>query len=206
MTKATPSEFHTRVIQHGVLPSIRIRYKHSALKQYFKDGQGLRTEMVINNMADFGFNKGLINFADIVAFGYKCNNRLLEQLQLSQDCFLPLDQVRQLGQPTHLDNGQRASALRFGDQRVMALMAALSRHAYVISEMTNKSLRESVAQLMGLEPAQYTSAKMSYDLRRLRLKGLLERIPHSHAYRLTELGTKTATFFTKLYEALPEGN
>jgi hypothetical protein len=202
VTKATPSEFHTRVLQHGVLPSIRIKYKHSALKQYFKDGRGLRTEMMVNNMADFGFNKGVANFADIVAFGYQCNNRLLEQLQLSQDCFLPLDQVRHLGQPTHLDNGQRASALRFGDPRVMALMAALTRHAYVISEMTNKSLRESVAQLMGVEPAQYTSAKMSYDLRRLRLKGLLERLPHSHAYRLTELGLKTAIFFTKLHKRL----
>jgi hypothetical protein len=204
VTKATPSEFHTRVIQHGVLPSIRIKYKHSVLKQYFKDGRGLRTELMINNMVDFGFSKGLTNFTDIVAFGYHCNNRLLEQLQLSQDCFLPLDQVRQLGQPTRLDNGQRASALRFGDQRVMALMAALARHAHVISEMTNKALRDSVAQLRGVEPAQYTSAKMSYDLRRLRLKGLLERLPHSHAYRLTELGAKTAIFFTKLYQRLFE--
>ena len=202
VTKATPSQFHTRVIQHGVLPSIRIRYKHSALKQYFKDGRGLRTEMMVNNMTDFGFNKGLANFADIVAFGYECNNRLLQQLQLSQDCFLPLDEVRQLGLPTHLNNGQRASALRFADQRVMALMAALARHAHVITEMTNKSLRKSVAQLMGLDPAHYTSAKMSYDLRRLRLKGLIERIPHSHAYRLTEQGIKVAIFFTKLHQRL----
>lgn len=199
VTKATPSEFYTRVDQYGVLPCIRMKYKHSALKQYFKDGRGLRTEMMFNNMADFGFKKGLENFADIVAFGYGCNDRLLAQLQLSQDCFLPLDEVRQLGQPTHLDNGQRASALRFGDQRVMALMAALTRHAHIISEMTNKSLRESVAQSMGLEPDQYTSAKMSYDLRRLRLKGLIERIPHSHAYRLTQQGLRIAIFFTKLH-------
>jgi hypothetical protein len=199
VTKATPSEFYTRVDQYGVLPCIRMKYKHSALKQYFKDGRGLRTEMMFNNMADFGFKKGLENFADIVAFGYECNDRLLAQLQLSQDCFLPLDEVRQLGQPTHLDDGQRASALRFGDQRVMALMAALTRHAHIISEMTNKSLRESVAQSMGLEPDQYTSAKMSYDLRRLRLKGLIERIPHSHAYRLTQQGLRIAIFFTKLH-------
>jgi hypothetical protein len=202
VTKATPSAFHTRVIQHGVLPSIRIKYKHSALKQYFKDGRGLRTETMINNMADFGFTKGLTNFADIVAFGYACNQRLLVQLQVSQDCFVPLAEVRQLGQPTQLDNGQRASALRFGDQRVMALMAALARHAHVITEMTNKSLRESVAQLLGVDPAQYTSAKMSYDLRRLRLKGLIERMPLSHAYRLTEPGIKAAVFFTKLYQRL----
>ena len=202
VTKATPSEFQTRVDQYGLLPCIRIKYKHSALKQYFKDGRGLRTEMIFNNMADFGFNKGLANWADIVAFGYDCNDRLLDQLQLSQDCFMSLDDVRHLGQPTHFDNGQRASALRFGDQRVMALMAALTRHAHIISDLTNKSLRETVAQYLGLDPADYSSANMSYDLRRLRLKGLLERIPHSHAYRLTDFGAKTAIFFTKLNQRL----
>lgn len=43
---------------------------------------------------------------------------------------------------------------------------------------------------------------MSYDLRRLRLKGLIARIPHSHLYTLTELGVKVVIFFTKLYERL----
>jgi len=202
VTKATPSEFQSRVDQYGVLPCLRIKYKHSALKQYFKDGRGLRTEMMFNNMADFGFNKGLVNWADIVAFGHACNDRLLAQLQLSQDCFMPLDEVRQLGQPTHFDKGQRASALRFGDPRVSALMAALARHAYVITELTNKSLRQTVAQLLGVDPTDYSSAKMSYDLRRLRLKGLLQRIPHSHAYRLTDFGAKTAIFFSKLQQRL----
>jgi hypothetical protein len=202
VTQATPSEFHSRVIQHGVLPSIRVKYKHSALKQYFKDGRGLRSEMMFNNLADFGFNKGLVNFAAVVDFGRHCLKRLLEQLQVSQDCFLPLDQVRQLGQPTHLDNGQRASALRFGDPRVMALMAALARHGHLLTDMTNPTLRETVAQFLGDEAATYSSAHMSYDLRRLRLKGLIERLPNSYAYRLTDLGTKTAIFFTKLQQRL----
>ena len=39
---------------------------------------------------------------------------------------------------------------------------------------------------------------MSYDLRRLRLKGLVARVPKSQHYVLTELGTKVAVFFTKL--------
>jgi hypothetical protein len=34
---------------------------------------------------------------------------------------MPLDEVRALGQPTRLENGQRVSALRFADERVMAL-------------------------------------------------------------------------------------
>ena len=39
---------------------------------------------------------------------------------------------------------------------------------------------------------------MTYDLRRLRLKGLLERIGRSHRYRLTALGVRVVTFFTRL--------
>jgi len=41
---------------------------------------------------------------------------------------------------------------------------------------------------------------MSYVLRRLRLKGLVTRVPGSHTYRPTELGSKVAILYTKLYE------
>lgn len=200
VTKRTPSEFHTRVIQHGVLPSIRIRYKHSALKLYFKDGRALRVEMMINNASDFYMNRGLLkNWDPLVALGQKFNHRLLEQLCLSQDCFLPLDEVRSLGQPTRLENGQRASALRFADERVMALLASLICQTFIPGELTNKTLRPRVAQFLNRDEQSYTSAQMSYDLRRLRLKGLIVRLPRSHRYQLTEMGSKIAIFFTKLY-------
>jgi len=38
---------------------------------------------------------------------------------------------------------------------------------------------------------------LSYELRRLRLHGLIERIPKSHRDRVTELGFRTALFFTR---------
>ena len=40
---------------------------------------------------------------------------------------------------------------------------------------------------------------MTYDLRRLRLHGLIERIPHTNRYRPTPLGWRTAWFFTHAY-------
>ncbi len=39
---------------------------------------------------------------------------------------------------------------------------------------------------------------MSYDLRRLRLHGLIERIPGTITYRLTTDGLKTVVFYTKV--------
>lgn len=202
VTKATPSEFHTRVLREGVQPIIRIHYKHSALKQYLKDGRALRTEMVFNNTQDFGIPRNVKHFSRLAALGYHFNDRLLEQEQLSQDCFVSLQEMRQLGQSTQTEDGQRASALRFGDPRTMAILEALACQAYIPSEIGNHSLRMTVAQCLHIPPASYSSAQMSYDLRRLRLKGLIVRIQHSHHYDLTALGLKVVTFFTKLYHRL----
>lgn len=202
VTKATPSEFHTRVLREGIQPIIRIRYKHSALKQYLKDGRALRTEMVFNNTQDFGILRGLKNFARLVEMGYHFNDRLLEQEQISQDCFLSLQEMRKLGQSSLMEDGQRASALRFADPRIMAVLEVLACHAYIPKEIGNRSLRTAVAQRLEGVLDRYSSAQMTYDLRRLRLKGLIERIGNSHRYHLTDLGIKVVTFFTKLYHRL----
>jgi len=202
VTKATPSEFHTRVLREGVQPIIRIKYKHSALKQYLKDGRALRTEMVFNNTQDFGILRSLENFARLVEMGYHFNNRLLEQEQISQDCFLSLHEMRSLGQSSLTADGQRASALRFADPRLMAVLEVLACHAYIPKEIGNRSLRNAIAQRLEGVLDTYSSAQMTYDLRRLRLKGLIERIGNSHRYRLTTLGIRVVTFFTKLYHRL----
>jgi hypothetical protein len=44
-----------------------------------------------------------------------------------------------------------------------------------------------------------TAGRMTYDLRRLRLHGLIERIPHTHRYRVTDQGLRTAWLFTRTY-------
>jgi hypothetical protein len=52
----------------------------------------------------------------------------------------------------------------------MALAGALCLMVHAVAGFTNKSLRSLVAGLLG---ADYTSAQMTYDLRRLRLHGLI---------------------------------
>ena len=83
----------------------------------------------------------------------------------------------------------RASALRFGDRRTMALLAALTCQTFIPTPLGNRTLRPLVAQLLGELPNAYSTAQtpaptgrcgVTYDLRRLRLKGLIERLDHSH--------------------------
>jgi hypothetical protein len=43
---------------------------------------------------------------------------------------------------------------------------------------------------------------MTYDLRRLRLHGLIVRLPRTHRYQLTPDGRRAALFFTRTYARL----
>ena len=43
---------------------------------------------------------------------------------------------------------------------------------------------------------------MTYDLRRLRLHGLIERLPGTHRYQLTDFGVRLACFYTRAYDRL----
>jgi hypothetical protein len=94
-----------------------------------------------------------------------------------------------------IHQGQRAPRLRFGDPRTMALLGAIAAFAHVIGGLTNRSLRDQMAVLWN---PNYTSAQATYDLRRLRLKGFIERVPGTHTYRVTDRGLRIAAFFTQL--------
>jgi hypothetical protein len=55
-----------------------------------------------------------------------------------------------------------------------------------------------VADLLGVTAEHYTAGQMTYDLRRLRLKGLIFRPPRSNRYFVTPYGWKVARLFSRL--------
>jgi len=198
VTKATPGRFQTKVVQEGVSPSLHAYYKQTHLKQYFKEQRALRTETTINNPKDFGVNKDISNLPFLQQLGRQINQRLLDAQQLSFDCILSAQSLQRIVLPSISHDGQHAPALRLGEPRVMALLNALSSFQHIPDGLTNQSLRTLVIDLLALDPAHYTSAQMSYDLRRLRLKGIIWRIPDSYRYQLTTYGRKVALLLSKL--------
>ena len=55
-----------------------------------------------------------------------------------------------------------------------------------------------MATALGVDLTAYTSGQMTDDLRRLRLKGLLWRVPGSHRSLVTPYGYRVALLLTKL--------
>jgi hypothetical protein len=95
--------------------------------------------------------------------------------------------------------GQRVAALRFADPTVQALSNAVLMYDLSPAGFSNRQLRAHLAQLLGQPEQCLTPGRMSYHLRRLRLHGLIRRIPKTHRYRLTDFGLRTALFSTRCY-------
>lgn len=198
VTRRTPGRFRTRVLTEGVVPSLHVEYKKSRVKQYHKEGQALRTETTINNTYDFTIGRALRNLPALREIGFAANRRLLHVESLSHDCLIGEDALDAVSQPVVVQD-QRAAGLRFGDRRVHALMHALCLFALAPTGFRHRELRAHVAQLQGRELDTYSTGSMTYDLRRLRLHGLIERVPRSHRYRVTVPGAQVAMFYARLY-------
>lgn len=198
---ATDGRCRTRIITAGVVPSLHVYYKNTHLKQYYKEGRGLRTETTINNTYDFAIGRNLANLAAVRAIGRAANRRVLEVERVSHDCSLGAEAFAKLQKPAEVD-GQHASALPFGQERVQALLTVLVMFVLQPDGFRNKQLRPLLAQLLGIDESKITAGSMTYDLRRLRLHGLIERQPKSQRYRLTPFGLKAAMFYSRLYQRL----
>jgi len=196
--RATPGRFRTRVLTEGVIPSLHVDYKHSKIKMY-KEGKALRTETTVNDTRDFGIGKRLTNLPALRATGFTANRRLLDVLKLSHDPAAGQAALARISQPLTTPSGTRVPGLHLGDPRAHALLAALCMFRLVPRGFANRDLRPTLAQLLGV-PAESTPGKMTYDLRRLRQRGFIARIPHTFRYQVTDTGLAQAIFLTRLHD------
>jgi hypothetical protein len=192
------TRFRTRILIKGVEPILNCFYKSSRIKQYFKLGRALRTETVICNTRDFGVGRRVCaqNWHALRAVGESANRRLCDVE--TQDAMPAPDVVTfdLVTRPSTTEQGHYAPGLRFGDPRVMAVFTALVGFCYLVDGFTNRSFSARVSRCLG---CGYSARQGTYDLRRLRRKGLIAKHHGAHRYQLTAAGRRVAVLFTKAY-------
>jgi hypothetical protein len=198
----TPGTFRTRVITDTVTPSLHVDYKHCRIKQYHKEGKALRTETTINDTYDFAIGKRLTNLPALREIGFSANRRLLRVQRLSHNPADGATALAAITDPVTTDTGQRIPGLRFTDPRAQALLSALCVFRLLPRGFTNRDLRTHLAPQLGLPPEHMTSGQITYDLRRLRAHGLIERLPGTHRYQVTDHGLRHALFLTRAHTRL----
>ena len=200
--RATPGRFRTRVITEGVTPSLHIEYKDSRIKQYHKPGKALRTETTINDPRDFGVAKGLSHLPELKEIGFTASRRLPGIQRISHDPADGAAVLAALTQPVISPAGTRTAGMPITSPRVQALLSAICAFRLLPNGFTHRDLRNHLAPLLGLTPEAMTSGQLTYDLRRLRIHGLICRIPHSFRYQVTPAGIRQALFLTRLTQRL----
>ncbi len=168
-----------------------------------KEGRALRTETTINDTRDFQIGKRRVNLPALREIGFSANRRLLRVQRLDHDPITGTVALHTItDRPGTTEGGTRVSGLPFGQQRSHALLAALQLFRLQPAGFRNAELRALVAQLRGLPDNAISAGQMTYDLRRLRVQGLIERVPHSHRYRVTDTGLHAAMLLTRIHERL----
>ena len=199
ISKRTPGRFETRVLggEHTI-PEIVFRYKRCSIKQYLKQGRALRTETTVNDTYDLGIRRALEHLAELRERGYAINARLLAMEAGSEDARLSGPELSDLVLPRRGAGGRRVPALRFGDPRVMALLAAVVALVHLPAGFQHAQLRRSVAALLGLPLEDYSRASMTYDLARLVGHALIAREAGTYRYRVTARGLAITALLTKI--------
>lgn len=197
VTAKTPGTFRTKVITKGVDPQVNCYYKSSRMKQYFKEHRALRTETVICDTRDFGIGRRVTveNWRALRAVGDAANQRLCDAQAADARPAPDVATFTEVTRPSTVD-GQHAPGLRFGDPRVMAVLAAIVGFTHLLAGFDNPTLVRLAGTLLD---RPYTSRQATYDLRRLKRKGLITRIPGRQRYLVTPLGRRVAVLFTKAY-------
>jgi hypothetical protein len=171
--RPTRHPYRTRIFSSGTEIRIQFRYKHSRVKQYLEGGRAFRLETVINRPSDLDLPARLHHLPALVDKARAVNQRLLMIEQAGQSCAVGSALYQRIHQPYNRE-GQRTGALRFGDSSAIALAGALCHLLQALTGFTNKSLRGLVAAHLSQD---YNQRQMSYDLRRLRPHGLIQRLP-----------------------------
>jgi hypothetical protein len=193
----TPLAVSHRGHHDGVTPSLHVTTS-AKIKQYHKLGHGLRTETTINDTGDFGIGRRLHNLPALRKVGFAANRRLLDVQRTSHDPMIGSDRLAEVSGPVLVDGQRQAPGLRFGDPRAHALLACLLGFRLHTDGFSSRDLRALMAQARGLP--EVTVGSMTHDLRRLRLHGVIRRIPGSYRYQLTDEGLETAVAFTLAHD------
>ena len=206
------------------LPGARIKHrvKNNWLKMYDKFGQILRIETVINNPREFKvrrrrerrgqtqmvwcpMNKGVANLYRYQQVAHASNGRYAAALALAQ---IPSHAARRalpsLAQPK-TRRGRRYAGFNPARPEHVKLFAAVLDGDHLLRGFQNRDIRQRlwpVPSGRANRPASKTrrcSRIVTRLLKRLHVRGLIVKVPHSRRWHVTEPGRQLLSTVVKLY-------
>jgi hypothetical protein len=163
---------------------MRMRSKGCSLKQYNKFQRLFRSEITVTNVRDLKIYKSLSNFN-------KLKERMENILRAFQETQSAVHQATcTRGELAALAKGgnmgrSHVAGIRLDNERIMRIVALLPRLAHLPNGFRIADLRDLI---LNVTHKTYATSQISYDMRKLRAKNLIECIPGKKRYRLNSRG------------------
>jgi hypothetical protein len=184
-------------IDHGQ-HVFRCYYKNSFLKQYEKAATFLRQEIVCNNLKDFALKKTLSRWEPIRERFQQITDRFAQAQAEHLNVHGQFDVLARLAKPL-VQGKTKVAGIKLENTRLMRLLELLLQGAGGhFRKWTTAQVHRAVLDAYNLKPKDYTLTQLRYDLRKLRLHGLIERVPKSYAYHFTSKGSKLTILLVQL--------
>lgn len=208
-----PSTGFTREVQsnlHRRLEGVRIKHwvHENSIKMYDKAGSVVRIETTINNperfkvrrkipgkpLAWLPLRKGIADMRRRAAIGRAANARYLDALSVVGEptpSHHLLDPVSQ----RVIHHGRPYRALRPISPQEAPLLRVVLQGEFLIHGFSNHDLRAVLVADPDPDPTRRRRdvARVTRQLRLLRAHGLIKKVPHTHAYRVTHKGEAVMT-------------
>jgi len=170
---------------YSVQACIKHWLEKNSIKCYNKGGCLLRVETTINNpdLPGLKLKKPACNLQAYYWYGYSCNSRYLNTLCDIDLSSISTEMYDKYQQTIVTANGQKIPAPDLRKQNQLALISILISSNYHVLGFRNKDLRAK----LGDSPK---TAKIAYELRKLRVRGAIKKMKNTHYYQLTEEGYK----------------
>jgi hypothetical protein len=184
-------------VDHG-MHVFRTWCRNSFLKQYEKAATFLRLELVSNNVRDFRLKKSLAHWDALRQRFQEITDRFAAVQAQNLNVHGQLDVLARLAQPV-IQGKTKVAGIKLEQKRILRLLEVLLQGAGGhLKRWTTAQLHDTVLDQCGLKQKDYTLNQIRDDLRKLRLHDIIERIPHSHAYRFTRKGYRLALLLIQL--------
>jgi hypothetical protein len=163
------------------LTVFKIHFGLLTVKMYSKGERVLRLEVITHNARRMACGHGIDKFPAIVGELKGVLERFVERLQCVDVSFIDASALEQWPKPSRL-GARPVAGVDMNQPRMQAVMEAVVALAVQPNGFKASELAARVRQVPGAAMQQYTSRQASYDLRKLRAKAVVKRIPDSLRY------------------------
>jgi hypothetical protein len=181
------------------LTVFKVHFGLLTLKAYTKGEHVLRFEAIVHNTKDLGTGRVLDKFPDIVVRLADMADRFCTVLDCVDLGFLPDGTLDRLPLPSQIGR-TRVGGIDLNKARMRAVLAAVLALSAAPAGFTVADVTAKVNSMSRLARGGYTARQAAYDLRKLRGKDLITKLPESRRYQTHPQAARTIAALLTLRE------